>query len=114
MFRPQLNCRLKTGDRSSCGKLFLAVPSREVEIANKLGLHLRAAAALVQFAESYPCKVTLAAEGGRSANGKSILSVLSIGAVAGMKLVLETSGEKEEEALEAIAKFIADRFGEAE
>lgn len=97
-----------------CGKLVCAVPSREVEIINKLGLHLRAAAALVQLAESYPCKVSLVAEGGQSANGKSILSVLSLGAATGMKLKVETTGDREEEAADAVARFFQDRFGEAE
>ncbi len=87
------------------------MPSREIEIVNKLGLHLRAAAAFVQLADSFPCKVFLSSDEQRS-NGKSILSILALGAAYGMKLVLETSGDRADEALEALAKFVADRFGE--
>jgi phosphocarrier protein len=87
------------------------MPSREVEIVNKLGLHLRAAAALVQMADAYPCKVSILRDGQRS-NGKSILSVLSLGAPLGSKIVVDTSGEKAEEALAAIVKFVGERFGE--
>jgi phosphocarrier protein HPr len=88
------------------------VPSREVEIVNKLGLHLRAAATLVQLSETFPSRISLIREGQR-ANGKSILSVLSLGAAVGSKVTIETNGEKADEALEAIGKFIADRFGES-
>jgi len=87
------------------------MPSREVEIVNKLGLHLRAAAALVQLADSFPCKVSIIRDGQRS-NGKSILSVLSLGAPLGAKIVVDTSGDKADDALTAIVKFVGERFGE--
>ena len=90
------------------------MPSREVEIINKLGLHLRAAAALVQLAEGFPCRVSLSRDDGQRANGKSILSVLSLGAAVGSKVTVETSGERDEEALEALVKFVGEKFGEGE
>ena len=89
------------------------MPAREVEIVNKLGLHLRAAAAFVQLAEKYRCKVHLSKDG-RRANGKSILSVLSLEVPRGSRMVVETSGSDEKEALAALASFISNRFGEAE
>jgi phosphocarrier protein len=76
-------------------------------------MHLRAAAAFVQLADAYPCKVHVIKDGQRS-NGKSILSVLSLGVPCGENVILETSGERENEALDALARFIADRFGEPE
>jgi len=85
--------------------------TREVEIVNRLGLHLRAAAALVQLADTYPCHVWIHKDGQR-ANGKSILSVLSLGAPKGDRITLETSGEKADEALKALAAFVGNRFGE--
>ena len=89
------------------------MPTRTVEIVNKLGLHLRAAAAFVQLAESFPCKVWIAKDGQR-ANGKSILNVLALGTPKGEKITLETQGEKEKDALDALAAFVAGRFGEPE
>jgi len=89
------------------------MPSREVEIVNKLGLHLRAAATLVSLADTFPCRIFLIKDGQKS-NGKSILSILSLGAPLGEKFVIETSGERASEALEAIAGLVADRFGEPE
>ena len=87
------------------------MPSREVAIVNKLGLHLRAAAALVQLADTFPCRVWVIRDGQKS-NGKSILSVLSLGAPLGATITLETSGDRADEALAALAKFVGERFGE--
>ncbi len=89
------------------------MPAREVEIVNKLGLHLRAAASFVQLADTFPCHVSLFRDEQR-ADGKSILSILALGAPYGSKVTVETSGDKADEALEVLAKFIADRFGEPE
>ena len=87
------------------------MPSREVDIVNRLGLHLRAAAALVQLADTFPCHVWIHKDGQR-ANGKSILSVLSLGAPKGDSITLETSGARADEALDALAAFVGHRFGE--
>lgn len=90
------------------------MPSREIEIVNKLGMHLRAAAAFVQLAESFPCKVSFMRDDGQRANGKSILSVLSLGAANGVKMTLETTGDRADEALEKLGQFVAEKFGEPE
>ena len=82
-------------------------------VVNKLGLHLRAAAGFVQLAEKYPCKVGIV-KGKHHANGKSILSVLALGAPRGETIRLETAGDQADEALEALAAFVAARFGEPE
>lgn len=89
------------------------MPTREVEIVNKLGLHLRAAAAFVQLAEKYQCRVSVSKDGHR-ANGKSILSVLALGTPKGEKVAIQTDGKDAEEALDALAKFVEGRFGEPE
>jgi phosphocarrier protein len=86
---------------------------RDVEIVNKLGLHLRAAAAFVQLAEKYPCRITVSKDNHR-ANGKSILSVLALGTPKGEKVRIETEGKGAEEALAALAAFVEGRFGEPE
>lgn len=89
------------------------MPSREVEIMNKLGLHLRAAASFVQLAERYPCKIWIAKDGQR-ANGKSILNLLSLGTPRGEKITIECEGAQAAEALETLSAFVANRFGEPE
>ena len=82
-------------------------------ISNKLGLHARASAKLTKLAGSYPCEVWLA-RGDRRVNAKSIMGVMMLAAGIGTEVVLETSGEREQEAMEAILAMIADKFGEGE
>jgi phosphocarrier protein HPr len=84
---------------------------REVEIVNNLGLHARASAKLTQLAARYPCEVSLS-RNGRKVNAKSIMGVMMLAANKGSKVLLETDGAGEAEALDALAALIADRFGE--
>jgi phosphocarrier protein HPr len=86
---------------------------REVEIVNKLGLHARASAKLTQLAAKYQCEVTLA-RNGRKINAKSIMGVMMLAAGKGSRVVLETEGPDETEAMEAIVVLIGDCFGEGQ
>jgi phosphocarrier protein len=86
---------------------------REVEIVNKLGLHARAAAKLTQLAAKYQCEVSLA-RNGRKINAKSIMGVMMLAAGKGSRVVLETEGPDETEAIEAIVALIGDCFGEGQ
>ena len=85
----------------------------EIEIANKLGLHARASAKLTQIAGSYGSEVWLE-KGPRRINAKSIMGVMMLAAGKGANIVVETEGNDEQEALAAILKLIADKFGEGE
>ena len=84
---------------------------REVEIVNKLGLHARASAKLTQLAAKYPCEVSLS-RNGRKVNAKSIMGVMMLAANKGSKVMLETDGDEETQAIDALAALIADCFGE--
>ena len=84
-----------------------------ITISNKLGLHARASAKLSKLAGSFPCEVWLV-RGSRRVNAKSIMGVMMLAAGKGSKVVVETSGSDEQEALDAILKLIADKFGEGE
>ena len=86
---------------------------REVEIVNKLGLHARASAKLTQLAARYQSDVQMS-RNGRKVNAKSIMGVMMLAAGKGAKVVFETSGPDEEEALEAIVALINDYFGEGQ
>ena len=70
-------------------------------ISNKLGLHARASAKLTKLAGSFPCDVWLA-KGGRRVNGKSIMGVMMLAAGIGSTVELETSGERDQEAQDAL------------
>jgi phosphocarrier protein HPr len=82
-------------------------------ISNKLGLHARASAKLTKLAGSYPCEVWIS-RGERRVNAKSIMGVMMLAAGMGTEITLETSGEKEQEAMAALLTLINDRFGEGE
>ena len=82
-------------------------------ISNKLGLHARASAKLTKLAGSYPCEVWMS-RGDRRVNAKSIMGVMMLAAGIGSDVVLETMGEREQEAMDALLALIADKFGEGE
>ena len=85
----------------------------EITISNKLGLHARASAKLTKLAGSYPCEVWMS-RGERRVNAKSIMGVMMLAAGIGSQVTLETYGEQEQEAMEALLALIADKFGEGE
>ena len=85
----------------------------ETEIINKLGLHARASAKLTQLAGKFDCDIWME-KGSRRINAKSIMGVMMLAAGRGSKVVIETTGDDEDEALEGILKLIADKFGEGE
>ena len=82
-------------------------------IVNKLGLHARASAKLTKLAGSFPCEVWMT-RGERRVNAKSIMGVMMLAAGIGSEVQLETSGEREQEAMDALLALIADKFGEGE
>ena len=82
-------------------------------ISNKLGLHARASAKLTKLAGSYPCEVWMS-RGERRVNAKSIMGVMMLAAGIGTEVTLETSGEREQEAMDALLALMADKFGEGE
>jgi phosphocarrier protein HPr len=82
-------------------------------ISNKLGLHARASAKLTKLAGSYPCEVFIS-RGSRRVNAKSIMGVMMLAAGMGTEVQLETAGEREQEAMDALLALINDKFGEGE
>ncbi len=87
--------------------------SRDIEIINALGLHARAAKRFVEVAQHYAADVRVATDGAL-VDGKGIMSVMMLGAAKGTVLHIETEGEDEREAIEALTALINDRFGEDE
>jgi phosphocarrier protein len=87
--------------------------SRTIEIINKLGLHARASAKLTQTASRFPCDVRIS-RNDRKVNAKSIMGVMMLAASRGTTVTLETDGEQENEAMEALVELINNRFDEGE
>ena len=86
---------------------------REIEIINRLGLHARAAARLTQVAGQFKSDVWVS-RNGRRVNAKSIMGVMMLAAAKGSKIIVETEGLDEIQAMEALQALIADCFGEGE
>jgi phosphocarrier protein len=89
------------------------MPQATVTISNKLGLHARASAKLTKLAGSFPCDVWMN-KGERRINAKSIMGVMMLAAGLGSEVMVETLGEREDEALAALLALINDKFGEGE
>ena len=84
-----------------------------VTISNKLGLHARASAKLSKLAGSFPCEVWLS-RNDRRVNAKSIMGVMMLAAGLGAEVEVETDGDREQEAMDALLALINDKFGEGE
>jgi phosphocarrier protein HPr len=87
--------------------------SKKLEIKNKLGLHARAAALLVQTVNKFASQVSFSKDG-QIADGRSIMGVLTLAATQGSKIQVEATGEDAERAVRAIEKLIDRKFNENE
>ncbi len=85
--------------------------SREFEIANRLGLHARAAAQLVHLANRYASEIRICKDG-VEVNGKSIMGVLMMAAPRESRVLVCADGPDAEQAVTAIGDLIAAKFGE--
>ena len=84
-----------------------------VTISNKLGLHARASAKLTKLASSFSCDVFMS-RNGRRINAKSIMGVMMLAAGMGSEVEIETEGDDEAQALQALVNLVTERFGESE
>jgi phosphocarrier protein len=87
--------------------------NKDVTIINKLGLHARAAAKLVQVASGFEADIRLLKDS-QEVNGKSIMGVMMLAAGRGTKIEIVATGRDEQVAIDKIAELIANRFGEEE
>lgn len=84
---------------------------RDVEVINKLGLHARPSARLTQLAAQFKSQIHVS-RNGRRVNAKSIMGVMMLAAARGSTVTLETEGEDEAAAIDALAGLISSGFGE--
>ncbi|HWP57211.1 MAG TPA: HPr family phosphocarrier protein [Candidatus Acidoferrales bacterium] len=86
---------------------------KKFQIQNKLGLHARAAATLVQTINRFSAEVKIAKDG-QVVDGRSIMGLLTLGAAKDTKIQVEARGKDAEEAVRAIEKLIENKFHEPE
>ncbi len=89
----------------------MARHERSFLIVNRLGLHARAAAQMVQIANRFSCEIHVEKDG-MEVNGKSIMGVLTLAAAQGTEILVTTDGEDAAEAMDALSRVIEDGFGE--
>jgi phosphocarrier protein HPr len=80
-------------------------------VRNKMGLHARPAALIVQTANKFPCEVTLVKDG-QNVNGKSIMGVLMLAAAKGTVIVVRTEGDEAQACSDAIGELFEKGFNE--
>lgn len=84
---------------------------QEITITNKLGLHARAAAKLVNVAAKYQCELSLQ-HNDQKVDGKSIMGLMMLAATQGTTIELLAQGDDASDAVEEIVRLIEDNFGE--
>jgi len=87
------------------------MPSKSLEIVNKLGLHARAAAKLTQVAGGFHSEIWIS-RSGRRVNAKSIMGVMMLAAGVGSTITLRTDGVDEEAAMNDMADLFERKFDE--
>ncbi|NYT57880.1 HPr family phosphocarrier protein [Alcaligenaceae bacterium] len=89
------------------------MPSIDIVISNKLGLHARAAAKLTQLAGRYQSEVFIA-RGAQRVNAKSIMGVMMLAAGLGVTVKVDAIGDDAQQALDDIQSLFDNKFGEQE
>lgn len=85
--------------------------SNNVTITHAVGLHARPATLFAQMAQNYDAEITVTFNG-KTVNAKSLLSLLSLGAMQGACIAINADGDDGEDAVSALSQLVADNFGE--
>tara|TARA_B110000971_G_scaffold221827_1_gene270832 strand:- start:4423 stop:4716 length:294 start_codon:yes stop_codon:yes gene_type:complete len=86
-------------------------PQLSLKIANLRGLHARASAKFVKLAEQFDAQVTVSKDG-ESVLATSIMGLMMLGASIGSTIELNGEGAQAQDALDALAQLVSDKFGE--
>ncbi|MBN1662172.1 MAG: HPr family phosphocarrier protein [Deltaproteobacteria bacterium] len=89
----------------------MSVEIKTFEIINKLGLHARPAAKLVEISKRYRSHVYFERDG-REVNGRSLLGILTLACPQGSRITIRAEGDDAHDVLESLGRLIAEKFGE--
>ena len=78
-------------------------------IKDEMGIHARPAGLFVKEAAAFPCAVTITKDG-KEVDAKRIFGVMGLGVKCVQEITLKTDGEKEEEAMETLSKFLEENL----
>ena len=87
------------------------MPQIELKVKNKLGLHARPAAQLVETTKKFKSEITIS-KNDVQVNAKSIMGVMMLAAEVGSALVISADGEDAQEALQEIFRLFESKFDE--
>jgi len=87
------------------------VEMKVFKLKNKLGMHARAAAQFVRTAQKYQARIFVE-RNGQSANGKSILGILTLACPMGGMITVTAEGDDALDALAELEELIENKFGE--
>lgn len=80
-----------------------------VTLHHEAGLHARPAAMFVKIASRFTSVITVT-NGAKSANAKSIVQVLTLGAKQGATVTITANGADEQQALQELASLVERNF----
>lgn len=84
---------------------------KTLTVENKTGIHARPASVFVQTASKFKSKIEIKANG-KTANAKSILTIMSLGLSKGTEITICADGEDEQDAVSALSQLVESKFGE--
>ena len=84
---------------------------KTLTVENKTGIHARPASVFVQTASKFASKIEIKANG-KTANAKSILTIMSLGLSKGTEITICADGADEQDAVSALAQLVESKFGE--
>lgn len=84
--------------------------SKDLELLNKYGMHVRPAGAFAKVCQKYLCDVTVS-YGGASVSGKSVLGLMTLEAPVGSVLKIELDGPDAEDAAAELEELVKNHFG---
>ena len=104
---------LVVSSRIDVAHYFIKPEEIETEIDRVRRARNAVADELTKLAGSFPCEVWLS-RGDRRVNAKSIMGVMMLAAGIGVTVTIETNGDQEQQAMDALVALMNDKFGEGE
>ena len=85
--------------------------TRTLLVANRAGLHARAASLIAVLVRGFKAQMTIA-KGNNRVEGGDVLQIMSLGAAQGEELAVEATGLEAQQAMDALEKLFLDKFDE--